>query len=131
MSEPTSIPSSSAMAEPAKAWIEKVSEEIEQVPMSFWKLIAIYFFGMAFLGFVIKRYIAYILFAVALSGGVLWVLHYIGAAQFDFTALRTYFNISQDASVAAALGDIFSWSKSNVALVVAAIVGFVVGLQLG
>ena len=64
MPESTSIPSASSMSVPgpAKAWLEKVSEEIEQVPMSFWKQIAIYFFGAAFLAFVIKRYISYFLF---------------------------------------------------------------------
>lgn len=115
----------------AKAWYAKVSDEMERMPLTFWKHLAMYFFGAIFLGFVVKRCLAYVLFASLIAVGVLTFLNYIGAAHFDFSQLRAYFGIAKDANLNQLLNDLFAWAQSNISFVLAAIVGFIIGLQLG
>lgn len=115
----------------AKNFLAKVSEEMEQMPMAFWKQLGAYFFGAAFLGFVLKRYVSYVLFASVIAAGLLWFLHFIGAAQFDFSQIRLYFGISQDVTFGQFFAEFFEWAKTNFSFLIAAVVGFIIGLQLG
>ena len=84
-------------------------------------------------GFLLKKYSQYLVFALALIGGLfaLQYFGYIAPLQINWVAIQQQLGMQPVAMETMSMAGMWEWVRSNFAFVLSGSVGFLVGLKLG
>ena len=113
-----------------QSWYKTISSYLAEYPS--WVLdVGVFGVGALLLGVLIKNFGRYIIFSLIAAVVIMLALNHLHVITFSVNNLRQVLGLQDIHSVGEFSTELLAWSKAHVVACVSAIVGFLVGWQLG
>lgn len=93
--------------------------------------VAVYFVSFFAIGFLFKKYLKFIFFALLFSIVLIKGMEYYKILDVDWEALNTFLGFEPKATIGSIANMVFDWVRVNLVVTISSTLGFLLGYKLG